>query len=176
MSNVDYRDFERCLKRFGYTGRLTDNLLTEIQDDIHLRAGELRDNTSATHYYYQADHAFEKGNYDTQKLLVLGLLMCGKCNEKDSQDNLWGVVNPQIEEEVPREQVRKVLETICAYCIDVPLKHQMFKEERNEETIKYLKELAEKKQAVIDSIERELKPKVTMKDLFDVLVSYRSLF
>jgi hypothetical protein len=66
LFTVRFDAFERNIKRFGYTGRLTDTTLAEIQKDIHLKVDEIRDNNSITHFYWQSEHAFDHGNYNTE--------------------------------------------------------------------------------------------------------------
>jgi hypothetical protein len=76
LYNVKYENFERNIKRFGYTGRLTDTTLTEIKDSIHLEVDDLKDRNAITHFYYQDDHTFDHGNYATRHLLCMGFLLC----------------------------------------------------------------------------------------------------
>jgi hypothetical protein len=44
--------FERNVKRFGYTGRLTDNLLKDIAEDIKLEFDEVKDRNTLPHFYW----------------------------------------------------------------------------------------------------------------------------
>ena len=76
LGHVSYEAYERGVKRYGYTGRLTDQTLREVKTELHLNPEELRDRDSLTHFYYQSEQAFDHGNYHTQQLLVLGFLLC----------------------------------------------------------------------------------------------------
>jgi hypothetical protein len=77
---VKYDAFEAAITRYGYTGRLTDTTLAEIKDEINLNVDVLSDPLNEIHFYYQADVGFEKGNYETNKILLLGFLMCYQDN------------------------------------------------------------------------------------------------
>ena len=65
MGSVKYEDFEIYIKRYGYVGSITDEILAEIADSINLNAEDLQDETSQYHTYYQAKCIFENGRYNT---------------------------------------------------------------------------------------------------------------
>lgn len=46
LQAVDYQVFEAAIKRYGYTGRVQDTSLIEVQDDINLSAKQLDDKNS----------------------------------------------------------------------------------------------------------------------------------
>jgi hypothetical protein len=77
---VRYDVFEAAITRYGYRGRLTDVTLAEVKDEINLNPDLLVDPISEVHFYYQAEVGFEKGNYETNKILLLGFLMCSQDN------------------------------------------------------------------------------------------------
>ena len=65
LHRVAFETFETSIKRYGYIGRLNDHIFEEISSDIQLNTKELTDRNSIIHFYYQADHAFDHGNYQT---------------------------------------------------------------------------------------------------------------
>jgi hypothetical protein len=109
LHKVAFEIFETCIKRYGYTGRLNDHIFEEIGHDIHLNAKELTDRNSIIHFYYQADHAFDHGNYNTQKILLLGVLLSCHRNNYTAAESLWGILNPTIEAFVTKTAIRELL-------------------------------------------------------------------
>ena len=76
LSACNFDTFERCIKRFGYTGRVTDTTLEEVRSEIHVKTEDLTNRNEITHFYFQDDRVFDHGNYNPDKLLVLGFLLC----------------------------------------------------------------------------------------------------
>ena len=56
----------------------------------------------------------------------MGYLYCAHKNEDAAGESLWGIINPEIKETIPKEQVNEALHNIAAYAIDVPEKFQSF--------------------------------------------------
>ena len=54
LYSIRYEDFERAIVKYGYTGRLTDQIFEHIAPDINMEVGSLTDKQSAFHYYYQS--------------------------------------------------------------------------------------------------------------------------
>lgn len=72
-----------AIKRYGYLGRLQDNLLMEVSNLIKIKNfDKVQDTNQIMHYYYQGEHCFHQGNYDTKKILLLGFLLA---KHKDNQ-------------------------------------------------------------------------------------------
>jgi len=65
LHSVRYDVFERCIKRYGYTGRITDRVFDEVADEVKIHNEELKDRNNVIHYYFQNDVVFDHGNYDT---------------------------------------------------------------------------------------------------------------
>lgn len=126
LYTVRYDTFERAVKRYGYTGRLTDTMFLEVQDIIRVSVDDLKDRNSITHFYFQNNFGFDHGNYDTQKVLLIGFLHCVHLNTEKAGESLWGILNPDIEETVTKEKVREFLETMCHYAVNVPMTVQSF--------------------------------------------------
>lgn len=91
-----FETYENAIKRYGYTGRINDQILNEVASEIHLNPKDLTDRATVSHFYYQADHSFNHGNYDSQKILLLGLLLCGHRDTIQAAEALWGIVNPSM--------------------------------------------------------------------------------
>lgn len=93
--------------------------MAEIKNDIHLEHDELRDTHSLTHFYYQAPFGFDHGNYHTEFMLMLGFLLCKHISTQAAGDSLWGLINPELSETIPRDRVREYLINMTKYAIDV---------------------------------------------------------
>ncbi len=174
MSEVKFEDYERAVKRFGYTGRLNDDLLTEIGQDINLKPKDLLDADALAHYYYQSEHCFDHGNYDTAEVLHLGFLLCD-IDPTKFHDSFWGLLNPEVTETVPRDDVKKFLNSLCTWAVDVPLRYQMQLEDRNGEVEEYLNTLKSRKSLAIEDAVRNLGPNPTRNEVLATLVSYFTL-
>ena len=171
LHRVRFEEFERAIMRYGYTGRLTDQMLTEIKGDIHLQAEDLTNRNAITHFYFQDEHAFDHGNYLPHKILLLGFLLCKHKDTKKAGDALWGLVNPNFDEKIPKEKVKTLLADMCVYAIDVPFTFQNFQEIKNPALVEYMTDLKEKKENAIMQIVRTLSNEVSKDELLAVLVS-----
>lgn len=119
---MTFETFETCIKRYGYTGRLNDSIFEEISSEIHLTAGELPDRNSIIHFYYQAEHGFDHGVYKTQKILLLGALLCCHRNNIQAAEALWGIINPEIRETVSKHEIKEMMTDMLSYAVNVPNK------------------------------------------------------
>jgi hypothetical protein len=52
LHQVRFDSFEFAIKRYGYTGELTDSIFAEISEEINLNHKELTDRNSIIHFYY----------------------------------------------------------------------------------------------------------------------------
>lgn len=43
---------------------------------------------------------FDEGRYLTRPMLVMGFLNCNHVNQKEQYDDLWALINPEIEENI----------------------------------------------------------------------------
>jgi hypothetical protein len=80
----------------------------------------LTDNTSYVARTYKAPKAFDHGNYDVEHLLILGFLLCYHEDDEKAADHLWGIINPQIKQSVPKQRVLDIVDKIIYYSVDVP--------------------------------------------------------
>lgn len=52
MHTIKYEEYERVVKRYGYIGRITENILEEIAQEINLSMIELNDKRSLAYYLF----------------------------------------------------------------------------------------------------------------------------
>jgi len=69
---------------------------------------------------------FDHGNYKTKELLLLGFLFCKHPSEESQNDAIWGIVNHEFKETIPRESVKEVLEIFVKFSVDSPKKYQLY--------------------------------------------------
>jgi hypothetical protein len=123
LFHVKYEDFERCIKRFGWTGDLEDPMFEEVSDEIRIKVEDLEDKRSITHFFLQNKSILNKGKYNTLKVLMVGFLFTKHANKQKAGDDLWTILNPEIEETVSRDQVRTFLTEICSFATDPHLQY-----------------------------------------------------
>ena len=176
LEGVAFDTFEYAIKRYGYIGQVTDTSLSEVSDMINLRADDLPDRNSVVHYYYQAEHGFDHGNYKTQVILVLGFLLCAHKSPKAASESLWGIVNPEIKNTIPKSDVKDLLYNMAAYSIDVPIKYQSFQDTKDQELDDYLEALKSKKDEIIQEVLNRLPSEVTKEDFERTLVRFNNVY
>ena len=54
--------------------------------------------------------------------MLLGFLLCTHRNTKTADESLWGIINPEINETVPKENIKEALYDLAEYAIEVPKK------------------------------------------------------
>ena len=125
----------------------------------------LNNKASIANKYYQDSSMFDKGNYDVPKLLALGFVMSHHHSTMEAKHALWGQMNPELEDKVPKKFLIEALELICYWTIDVPIKVEESKEEPNEKFIEFLKEYKDEKEHVIADAVRDFDNEVTIEDI-----------
>mmetsp|Transcript_30208 Transcript_30208/g.22446 ORF Transcript_30208/g.22446 Transcript_30208/m.22446 type:complete len:101 (-) Transcript_30208:346-648(-) len=66
------------------------------------------------------DYLFERGNFDTMKLISLGFLLCFHYNQQSKLDEFWQLVNPEIEEEAATEKIVEILKHFVYIAVLIP--------------------------------------------------------
>jgi hypothetical protein len=99
-------------------------LLTEVSSLIKIKNfDKVQDVNSIIHYYYQGDHCFKLGTYDTKKILLLGFLFCHHKDDQHQAEALWGLVNNEMHNTINRKVIQDLYEDLAAFAIDCPLKY-----------------------------------------------------
>ena len=58
--------------------------------------------------------------FRTNKLQMLGFLMCSHRSAKNARDSLWGLMNPYVKQSLTREEVKEFLETLVKISTVLP--------------------------------------------------------
>ena len=92
-------------------------------------------------------------------------------NRDAAIESLWGIINPEIKDSVPKDEIKAVLENLAAYAVDVPAYFQQFQEIKDTELDKYFEALKSKKSEVIENICSRLPGDVTKNEFRSIIVS-----
>lgn len=77
--------------------------MEEIASVINLDFSDLQSRNTTSYFFYKSPLIFDKGNYFTDKLLILGFILCRHQTPMRAGDSLWGLVNPDLKETIPRD-------------------------------------------------------------------------
>ena len=171
LAGISFEVFEGAIKRYGWVGKMTDDGMKEVSSTINLNLSDFEDNTTFVAKLYRAPEGFEQGNYHVEKILLLGFILCNHSTENGAARELWGVINPGIEDEIDSEKVRDMLKTIVYYCVDAQLQIEREKEEPDIDTMGYLQECLDKSPMAIDDVMSKLPRSVTFNDFVAAIPS-----
>ena len=186
------------MKRYGYLGHLNDNTLKEVASGINTSLAEISgendfggiatsqvaaltgiDGTeNLKNKYFRHPKVFEQGNYNLSYMLAMGFVFC-KHNKKEEKalDMLWCLMNPKIDESIPKKVVEEWVGRLMFWAVDVPLSVEQKKETQNLEVLKYLEELQGRAGMFIEQKIGNLGSQVTRDELAilgkDVLGAHR---
>ena len=72
--------------------------------------------------YLDEQFAFKNGKHDVDNLILLGWLLCKHWDEENQGTELWHILNPELNDTVPRENVLAVWEKIIYVAVDLNIK------------------------------------------------------
>lgn len=95
--------------------------MEEIAGEINLNLSAFKnDQNSPTFIYYRSKQWFEKGNFDTEKLLKLGFVLSSHKDFQKAGDAAWGIMNPTLTEQgVSKDKVKSFLKELSTVAIEV---------------------------------------------------------
>ena len=56
---VRFEDFERNIKRFGWTGSLEDQMIQEVSDEIKLNIEDINDERTIQNHFFKSELTFD---------------------------------------------------------------------------------------------------------------------
>jgi len=56
---VRFEDFERNIKRFGWTGSLEDQMIQEVSDEIKLNIDDINDERTIQNHFFKSELTFD---------------------------------------------------------------------------------------------------------------------
>jgi hypothetical protein len=119
--------------------------------------------------YMRDSEIFDRGNYDSRNLVILGFLLCRHKDTRKAFNNLWGLINPECHPKIGKERVKIFMEKMLYFSIDLPLKIEKISDQPDVEVMDYLKRLAEKKDRYIYDLIKVFNPEVTREELENVM-------
>ncbi len=155
IAGTRYSVYEHCLKRYGYVGgTVTDAGLNQISNETGIDMSDIDHQGSFAHHCFRNGKVMDHGNYNVEYLLLLGFLTCFHLSEEKAADNLWGIVNPTLEDSVSKDRLREILEKMFFWCIEVPLTYEQTRG-TDSQMIEYYTAINQKKEKFLqDMIER----------------------
>eukprot|EP00347_Sterkiella_histriomuscorum_P014188 403361829 len=165
LYNLRYDHFERTIKRFGYKGKLEENILEQIGQEINISLKEIQNDQSLHNFFFKNTHIFQQGIYNPEELLIIGFLLTIHESASQAADSLWGIMNPDMEDDVEEKRVQYILQRLVYYSVDVHLEYQLKMASKNGEIEEYLRDIDDRKSSGVDEIMRKLDKTVTRKDL-----------
>ena len=166
LHGVTYKHFELMIKRYGYMGTINDVILEEIQHDIGLDFKKMINNKfSVQAQYYQNEALFDKGNYEVKPLLAMAFVMCHHHSPTEARDAFWGIINPELEEKVPKQNLIDGLNLLTFWAAEVPYKIETIKEEPNLNYMEFLKEIVDAKDAAVKKAVENFDSEIMLEDI-----------
>ena len=117
---------------------------------------QFNDTESYVSKSYRAKRAFDHGNFDVEHLLILGFILAHHENDQSAADSLWGIINPEINESVPKARVLKIVNMLLYYAIEVPHEVVSTDEKADASVIAYIEDLKAKAPRVRNDLELRL--------------------
>lgn len=65
-----------------------------------MRLSDLDNKDKLQHYFFQNSRIFSQGVFNPEEFLLIGFLLTVHNTPTQAGDALWGIINPNIEEEV----------------------------------------------------------------------------
>ena len=167
---------ELALKRYGYVGKLNDDTLRAVSDDINLYHKSLEKAGSPQAKYYRSKEIFNQGNYNVQQMLRLAFVMSHHHSHQHAVDAFWGLVNPSIKESVAKQQVEQLLRGLVFWAVEFPQHLFNNEEEPQEDVLAWLKKCAENINSKIEEQLAKLPAQVTYNDVHDIAPFWSSAY
>ena len=103
----------------------------------------------------------KKSRYLIRKLLLLGIIFCYHISLEAKRSALWFLLNPEMEDVLPVEQIVWAYECAVEICaIWLPMEDAKRGEERNSDAINYLYEIKDARSTFLDSEEKRLRDRI----------------
>ncbi len=108
LQDVSYTSFENAVRKYGHRADLNEVHLKAISTTIKLNFTELKEHKESFYsLIYNDTKAFHRyGKYNVMNLLKLGFLNCKHTSQKDQENELWNIVNPELSEKIPKARAR----------------------------------------------------------------------
>ena len=123
LFDCDYHIFQGAIKRFGYRDNLNGEQLKSIRREIRLNVEDMdQQKHSPFAIVYKDEHFFfiEK-RHTVYNLLKLGFLLCKFYSVAEQELEMWHLINPRLDETIPKQSVELFLRDLIYIAIDMNL-------------------------------------------------------
>ena len=131
LHSVEFRTFQSAIKRFGYRMDLNDEHLKAIAPEINMDYEKMcaqRTKGQAICYFDQK-FAYLNGKHNVDNLMLIGWLLCKHWDDTTQGRELWHIMNPTLEESVPKARVLDTVKKLMYIAVDLNAK--MLEQEPN---------------------------------------------
>jgi hypothetical protein len=101
--------------------------LRAISKEIRLDPAEMFNNESSIYHVYYNEKNFtyipETKRYHVNGLLKIGFLLCEHYSSDTQGVDLWHLINPKLEQTVPRDQVIELMKDLVYVAVDMNIKY-----------------------------------------------------
>lgn len=115
------------MKRFGYRVDLNEQHLRAISKEIRLDPAEMFNNESSIYNIYYNEKNFtylpDSQRYHVAALLKIGFLLCEHYSVDTQGVDLWHLINPKLEQTIPRDQVIELIKDLIYIAVDMNIKY-----------------------------------------------------
>eukprot|EP00347_Sterkiella_histriomuscorum_P000070 403377301 len=154
LHKVNYEVFERAIKRYGFTGRLTEDSFKAIAKEyFNISPQTLDDKFTNEYKYLKCQKLFYQGNYEIEQLLYLGYVLCRHETPQKAVDSLWGLIDPDIKGMVRKQRLIEVLQNLVYYAMILPHDIQLIEPSIDPMYSIYIKRLKEEGEEFLKTAE-----------------------
>lgn len=118
---VPFEVFRGSIKRYGYATDLTDKHMKHIAPALMLDVDEMYNNSKSSFALVYLDPCFRSKDqrHNVRKLLRLGWLNCLFRSDKEQQDELWTIINPDMNESLSKAAVMDFVYSLTTYAVTI---------------------------------------------------------
>ena len=105
---------------------ISEEVLKHEVEMVPIKVNDFTDERSVTRRYMFHSLIFTwKPTYrfKTDRLQMLGFLMCSHRSAKQARDSMWGLMNPYIQERLSRDHIKEFMEILVSIATDIPLEY-----------------------------------------------------
>ena len=104
-------------------GLVSEDVLTHEVERVPIKVHEFSDERSVTRKYMFHPLVFSwepTFRFKSDRLLMLGFLMCSHRTQQHARDSLWGLINPYVKPVIPRDEVKEFMCTMVEMATILP--------------------------------------------------------
>ncbi len=170
LTRVSFRDYYSAVKRYGYhSNRVNKEGFTEIKPILNIDELLYENKNSIPYMVYNDGAVYSNGFYDVTKLLAIGFIVCRHPSESRATEQLWTIINPELDDTVSKQKVEEFLNELLWAAIDLHRRVNQMQDEGVQEVEEYLQALDEEREKWVRDVTKVFSEQVTMKELGAVL-------